>query len=169
VAGYGLHNHVDFSQKAHHLKNHIATALVKAIGHRVIAAKQEHAAAPSNYFPADAIWTQDISHAPVDPQSAAMISWLGAREDGEATTGCKLISAFRVLQADATTPYVRFKGPGPSAVDSDQTLYLSLPAGGGVEGEADYQCPNGDCHLIVVDRGHGKLTKLTRLTTQRIF
>jgi serine/threonine-protein kinase len=65
----------------------------------------------------------------------------------------------RVLQADATTPYVRFKGPGPNAVDSDQLSTFPLPKGGGLESVTGYQCPvdQNDCHLIVVDSGHGKL------------
>jgi serine/threonine-protein kinase len=33
-----------------------------------------------------------------------------------------------------------------------------MPAGGGLEGQTDYRCPvDGDCHLLVVDRGHSKL------------
>ena len=32
--------------------------------------------ATAPYFPPGAIWTQDVSHAPVDPQSTAIIDWL---------------------------------------------------------------------------------------------
>jgi hypothetical protein len=47
ATGYGLHNHIV----------------------NVRAAKLDHIAAPAPYFPPGAIWTQDISHAPLDPQS----------------------------------------------------------------------------------------------------
>ena len=40
------------------------------------AARLEHVVPPAPYFPPGAIWTQDISHAPVDPQSDAIINWL---------------------------------------------------------------------------------------------
>jgi serine/threonine-protein kinase len=157
VTGYGLHNHIDFSQKAHHLKNHIAIVLNKAFGNRVNAAKKERAAAPASYFPEGAIWTQDISHAPVDPQSSAIINWLADAGGWGNNNRMQVDFSIRVLQADATTPNVRFKGPDPKFVDSDQISTIPLPAGGGMEGGTGYQCPNGDCHLIVVDRGHGKL------------
>jgi hypothetical protein len=111
------------------------------------------------YFPSGSIWTQDISHAPLDPQSSAIIAWLA--EAGGWGNNNKMHTDFsiRVLQADATTPYVRFKGPGPNFVDSDQLSTFPLPDGGGIEGQSGYQCPvdQGDCHLIVVDRSHGKL------------
>ena len=42
----------------------------------VRAAKLEHAAAPAPYFPHGAPWTEDIGHAPLDPQSSAIINWL---------------------------------------------------------------------------------------------
>jgi len=157
VTGYGLHYHIDFSQKAQHLKSHIAIALDRAIGSKVRAAKQEHSTVPVNYFPAGAIWTQDISHAPVDPQSSTIITWLADAGGWGNNNRMRVDFSLRVLQADATTPNVRFKGPGPDAVDSDQLSTIPLPAGGGIEGQPGYQCPNGDCHLIVVDRGHGKL------------
>jgi serine/threonine-protein kinase len=135
VAGYGLHNHI--------LK--------------VKAAKLDRAAAPSSYFPAGSIWTQDISHAPVDPQSSTIIAWL-AEAGGWGMGRMQTDMSLRVVQATATTPFVPFKGPGPGYVDSDQISTFPLPAGGGVEGQTDYRCPSGgDCHLIVADRGHGKL------------
>jgi serine/threonine-protein kinase len=159
VTGYGLHNHIDFSQKAHNLKNYIVIKLDKAIGSKVSAAKQEHAAAPANYFPASAIWTQDISHAPLDPQSSAIITWLADAGGWGNNNRMQIDFSLRVLQVDATTPNVRFKVPGPNTVDSDQISTIPLPEGGGIEGVTGYQCSSdqGDCHLIVADRGHGKL------------
>jgi serine/threonine-protein kinase len=135
VAGYVLHNH---------------TVNVKA-------ARMEHAVAPAAYFPAGAIWTQDISHAPLDPQSSTIIAWL-AEAGGWGFGKMNVDFSFRVIQADASTPQVPFrKAPGFYTADSDVVSTFPLPAGGGIEGQPGYQCANSDCHLIVVDRGHAKL------------
>jgi serine/threonine-protein kinase len=160
VVGYGLHSHIDFAKKAEHLKNHAFVALDRVFGVRVRAAKQEHIVPPAPYFPPGAIWTQDISHAPLDPQSSTIIAWLA--DAGGWGDGNKMQIDFniRVLQADANTPTVPFrKGSGWAAVDSDSVSVFPLPAGGGAEGEPDYRCDLGqqDCHIIVADRSQGKL------------
>jgi len=137
VTGYCLHNHIG----------------------KVRAAKVEHAAASPAYFPPGSIWTQDISHAPVDPQSSTIINWLADAGGWGHNNRVQVDFNIRVLRADSTTPRVPFKGPGPSAVDSDQIATIPLPVGGGIEGQNGYQCnvDQDDCHLIVVDRGQGKL------------
>lgn len=157
VIGYGLHNHIDFSQKAQHLKNHVAIALDRTLGSKVRAARLDHVTAPAAYFPPGSIWTQDISHAPLDPQSSAMIAWLASAGGWGNNNRMQVDFSIRVLQADATTPYVSIKGPALNSVDSDPISTFPLPKGGGVEGQPGYQCPAGDCHLIVADRNHGKL------------
>ena len=137
LAGYVLHNHIV----------------------KVKAARQEHAVAPSAYFPAGAIWTKDISHAPLDPQSSTIIAWL-ADAGGWGFGKMNVDFSIRVLQANANTPFVPFrKGSGFYTGDSDMVSTFPLPAGGGIEGAPGYQCntEQGDCHLIVADRGHGKL------------
>ncbi|MGA3009619.1 MAG: hypothetical protein ABSD72_05100 [Terracidiphilus sp.] len=123
----------------------------------VEAAKLENVAAP--YFPPGAIWTQDISNAPLDPQSSTIIAWL-ADAGGWGHNRMRVDFGLRVLQADASTPRVPFrKAPGFYAADSDVVSTIPLPAGGGIEGQAGYQCPveENDCHLIVVDRSQAKL------------
>ena len=160
VIGYGLYNHVNFDQKAHHLKNRMAIALSRAFGVKVRAAKLENVVAPAPYFPPGAIWTQDVSHAPLDPHSAAMIAWLVDAGGWGHNNRMQVDFAIRVVQANATTPNLPFrKGSGWMSLDSDDVSSFPLPAGGGIEGESDYRCPNSDddCHLIVVDRSHGKL------------
>jgi hypothetical protein len=137
VTGYGLHNHIV----------------------KVKAAKLEHVAAPAAYFPPGAIWTQDVSHAPVDPQSSAIIAWL-ADAGGWGHGRMQIDFGLRVMQAEASTPFVPFhKGSAFYTADSDMVSTFPLPAGGGIEAQAGYQCniDQDDCHLIVVDRGHGKL------------
>jgi len=137
LAGYGLHNHIV----------------------KVKAARLENAVAPAAYFPAAAIWTKDITHAPLDPQSSTIIAWL-ADAGGWGFGKMNVDFSLRVLQANANTPFVPFrKGSRFYSGDSDMVSTFPLPAGGGIEGEPGYQCntEQGDCHLIVVDRGHGKL------------
>lgn len=137
VAGFGLHTHI-----------------VKAN-----AAKLERTPTTSAYFPIGSPWTQDISHAPLDPNSAKTIGWL-ASVGGWGFGRMQSDFSLRVMQATETTPFVPFKkGPGFFNNDSDFVSTVPLPAGGGMEGEAGYQCPvtEGDCHFIVVDRPHAKL------------
>jgi glycosyltransferase involved in cell wall biosynthesis len=125
----------------------------------VRAAKLEHIVPPAPYFPPGAIWTQDVSHAPVDSQSSAIIDWL-ADAGGWGHGRMQVDFGIRVLQASPATPKVSLhKGGDFMAGDSDKVSEIPLPAGGGIEGQPGYQCDidQNDCHLIVVDRGHGKL------------
>lgn len=138
ATGYGLHNHI---------------VAVKA-------ARLDHIAAPAAYFPPGAIWTQDISHAPLDPQSSTIIAWLADAGGWGHNNKMQIDFSLRVLQADSHTPQVPFrKAPRFYAADSDVVSTIPLPAGGGIEGQTGYQCPveESDCHLIVADRGHGRL------------
>ena len=125
----------------------------------VRAAKLEHIVPPAPYFPPGAIWTQDVSHAPVDSQSSAIIDWL-ADAGGWGHGRMQVDFGVRVLQASPTTPKVPFhKGGDFMAADSDKVSEIPLPAGGGIEGQPGYQCDidQNDCHLIVVDRNNNKL------------
>ncbi len=127
---------------------------------RVRAARLDHVPTILPYFPPGAIWTQDISHAPVDPQSDDIINWLAAAGGWGNGNKMQVDFALRVLVANASTPRVHFyKGPGWMAADSDNIASIPLPTGGGIEGETGYQCTvtGSDCHLIVVDRANAKL------------
>jgi hypothetical protein len=138
----------------------IATGL--AIRHHIVrvrAAKLEHLVPPAPYFSAGSIWTQDVSNAPVDPHSSDVIGWL-ADNGGWGSGRMQVDFSMRVLQADASTPKVQFhKGSNFIGDDSDKISEVPLPPGGGLEGQPGYQCDNedSDCHLLVVDRGQGKL------------
>lgn len=125
----------------------------------VRAAKLEHIVSPAPYFPPGAIWTQDVSHGAVDPQSSAIINWL-AEAGGWGHGRMQIDFGVRVLQANASTKYVPFrKGDQFYSPDSDLVKTFPLPEGGGIEGQTGYQCDvsQDDCHLIVVDRGQGRL------------
>jgi hypothetical protein len=139
------------------------TGFVIHIGRsRVRAARLDSVAAPAPYFPSGSVWTQDVSNAPVDPQSTAIIGWLSNAGGWGGRGNMQVDFSIRVLQADAKTPTVAFH-PGDTFYmpDSDSIKTIPLPPGGGIEGEGatDYQCNinDNDCHLIVVDRSQGKL------------
>ena len=124
----------------------------------VRAARVQHASEPAPYFPSGSLWTQDISHAPLDPQSSAIINWLANAGGWGNRNRMHIDFAMRVLTADASTPKVRFhKGSTWYSPDSDEVSSIPLPKGGGLEGQDGYRCNGGDCHLIVVDRAEGKL------------
>jgi hypothetical protein len=126
---------------------------------KVSAARVGHLAPPLPYFPPGSIWTEDISHAPLDPQSSATISWLAAA-GGWGNGKMQVDFGIRALQAPPNTSDAPFrKGADWMATDSDKISEIPLPAGGGIEGQPDYQCAIDldDCHLIVVDRSHRKL------------
>jgi serine/threonine-protein kinase len=137
VAGFAYHHHID----------------------QVKAARLEHAVASAPYFPSGSPWTQDISHASVDPQSATIIDWLAGAGGWGNNNRMQVDFSLRVLQADAKTPRVPFqKGDGWMAADSDVVSSIPLPKGGGFEGHTTYDCSDhSDCHLIVADRSEGKL------------
>jgi hypothetical protein len=162
VIGCGLRKHIDLALKAKLLKDHAVVVLGRVFGARV---RAEHIVPPAPYFPLGAIWSQDISHAPLDPQSSTIITWLADAGGWGNNNEMQVDFSFRVLQADANTPTVPFrKGSQWAAVDSDSVLVFPFPAGGGIEGQSGYQCDvdQADCHLIAVDRGHGKLYEAYR-------
>jgi hypothetical protein len=145
LVGYGLHDHIV----------------------KVKAARLEHATAPAAYFPPGAIWTQDVSHAPLDPHSSTIITWLADAGGWGHNNRIQIDFNLRVLQANASTPFVPLrKGEGWVSPDSDNVSSFPLPAGGGIEGEAGYQCDvsQDDCHLLVVDRAHHKLYEAYQAT-----
>jgi cellulose synthase/poly-beta-1,6-N-acetylglucosamine synthase-like glycosyltransferase len=120
---------------------------------KVKAARLEHIVSPAPYFPSGAIWTQDISRAPIDPQSDTIINWLADAGGWGNNNRFQIDFGIRVLQADAKTPFVPFrKGPEFYAADSDNISTFPLPPASGVAAPCE-----GDCQIIVVDRSHGKL------------
>jgi serine/threonine-protein kinase len=138
----------------------------------VRAAKMANVVAPAAYFPPGSVWTQDISHAPLDPHSSDMIAWLADAGGWGHNNRMQVDFSLRVMQADAATPYVPFrKGPVFFSPDSDLPSTVPLPVGGGVEGEKGYQCDanKDDCHLIVVDRSSGKLYEAYRANYAESF
>ncbi len=109
-------------------------------------------------LPADNPWNQDISRAPVDPDSATLIASIGADKGlhpdfGTTCRGAPLGIPYVVIDS-ATTPdaavtfqYNEESDPGP----------YPLPPDAPVEGGAQ---AGGDRHVIVVDRAKWRLYEL---------
>src|SRR5262245_35821726 len=120
------------------------------------------AAGHGPYFPADAPWYQDISAAPVDSESAAVISWLSS-VGGWGGGRMQIDFTIEVLEADASTPFRSFIPTGDFYDPDCDLAQVPLPAGGALEGETGYQCAgDGDCHLIVVHRPSNRLYEMWR-------
>ncbi len=113
------------------------------------------------YFPAGATWYQDVSGAPLDPESARVIAFLDGAGWGTGTM--RIDFSIEVLEASADTPARSFT-PTEDFYEPDcDRDPVPVPAGGALEGESGYRCAgDGDCHLIVADRPHGKLFEMWR-------
>jgi hypothetical protein len=104
------------------------------------------------YFP-DGPWYHDISSAPTDPNSDAIITYLDGL--GWGLGHMQIDFSIEVLQADSSTPKMDFIETGDFYdPDCDHPAGgIPVPAGGALEGENGYEClSDGDCHLIVADR-----------------
>lgn len=101
-------------------------------------------------LPADSVFRQNISAAPVAADSAAVIAWLdGAGGWGSGTM--RIDFSIEVLHADGTTPFLAFDPTGNFYDPDCDQVPVPVPVGGALEGEEGYECTSGgDCHLMVV-------------------
>jgi hypothetical protein len=135
---------------------------VFALGLFASAAAAQPPAGHGPYFPQDAPWYQDVSNAPVDPESPAVISWL-ASVGGWGGGRMQIDFSIEVLEADASTPFRSFTPTGDFFDPDCDFSSMPLPAGGALEGETGYECvSDGDCHLIVVHRPSKRLYEMWR-------
>ncbi len=125
----------------------------------------------TRYFPADAVWYQDISQAPADAASSAVIAWLdsvGGFGGGRMQIDFSLV----VLTAEADTPLLSFTPTEDFFSPDCDWEPVPVPAGGAIEGEAGYACVgDGDCHLIVVHPPSQRLYEMWRanMTAEGFF
>jgi hypothetical protein len=108
-------------------------------------------------FPASDPWNRDISHEPVDPNSAALIASIGLNKNLHPDFGTVYNGAPNGI------PYVVVSGTQPRvpvhfdyADESDPGPY-PVPPDAPIEGGPHGQ---GDRHILVVDRDHSKLYEL---------
>ena len=119
------------------------------------------AALSGQYFPAAATWYQDVSRAPLDPESGRVIAFLDGAGWGTGTL--RIDFSIEVLQAAADTALRSFTPTDDFYEPDCDREPVPVPAGGALEGEQGYRCTgDGDCHLIVVDLQRMKLFEMWR-------
>lgn len=113
------------------------------------------------YFPAGATWYQDVSRAPLDAESRAVIEYLD--RVGWGLGRLQVDFSIEVLEAPAgTTPRPFTPTDDHFRPDCDLDP-VPVPPGGALEGEEGYECrSDGDCHLIVADRARMRLFEMWR-------
>ncbi len=120
------------------------------------------AAAPpeGRYFP-EGPWYEDVSQAPLDAESSAVVSWLDG--EGWGTGQMRVDFSIEVMEADAAAPFRSFV-PTDDLFEPDCDLEpVPVPAGGALEGEDGYAYESdGDCHLIAVHRPTLRLFEMWR-------
>jgi hypothetical protein len=113
-------------------------------------------------FPAGSVWTQDISAAPLQSNSAAIINWLN-NAGGWGTGQMRIDFSIEVLRAKAGTPFRSFVATGDHFSPDCDTDPVPIVPGGAIEGESGYACvSDGDCHLIVVHEPTNTLYEMWR-------
>jgi serine/threonine-protein kinase len=101
-------------------------------------------------FPASAPWYQDISQAPLDAQSSAVLTGLQAK-GGWGFGEIRIDFSIEVLRADAGLAGRTFTKTKDFYDPDCDFMPMPVPPNGRVEGETGYACThNGDCHLIVL-------------------
>jgi hypothetical protein len=139
----------------------IRFGLLVALG--FLTAAPAHAVLPVGH--PDSFWRRDVTSAPLDAQSAAVIAWLAAN-GGFGTGQIRVDFSIEVNEAGADAPFVVFE-PGAEwfAPDCDERP-VPLPAGGALAGESGYTCTGGgDCTLIVWHAPSQKLYESLFTTT----
>ena len=112
-----------------------------------------------DYFPNGSVIYQDISGAPLHPQSEQTIAYLD-QMGGWGAGSMRIDFSLEVLAADGGAPREFIPTENHYSPDCD-TVAVPVPPGGAIEGESGYACESGgDCHLIVVDQAAGTLYEM---------
>ncbi|QDQ29237.1 hypothetical protein FNU76_07230 [Chitinimonas arctica] len=120
-------------------------------------------------FPADNAWNRDISQAPVDPNSANLISTIGLTRGLHPDFGSGLYEGAPIgipyvvvsgAQAKATIRFLAYgdeSDPGPYPVPGNAPIEGQRPDGASFD---------GDRHVLVIDRDNNRLYELYRAFPQ---
>jgi hypothetical protein len=104
---------------------------------------------PPRILPDDSIWYQDISAAPVDAESARVISGLAAH-GGFGLDRILIDFNLQVMTADDSAPMLPFTPARGFYMPDCDLMPVPVPAGGALEEQPGYTCfGDSDCHLIV--------------------
>ena len=107
-------------------------------------------------------WKRDISTAPLDAQSGAIIGDL-ATAGGFGNGRMQIDFSIVVLTADASTPFQSFTPTADFYSPDCDLAPVPVPLGGALEGESGYSCVgDGDCHLLVLHQPTHTLYEMWR-------
>jgi hypothetical protein len=122
------------------------------------------------YFSRPMFWNQDVSGAPIAPDSASILASLRASGGWGAGDRLRIDFSFEVLRADAGTPRRAFT-PTPEFFEPDcDRADVPVPPDGNLEGEDGLACERGgDCHLVVLDERSGELYEMWRADIRTTF
>src|SRR5262245_41419885 len=122
------------------------------------------------YFETPMFFNRDVSGVAKAADSDVIIASLRAAGGWGNNDTMQIDFSFDVLAADASTPHETFTPTADFYTPDCDQVPVPVPPGGNVEGEAGYACTgNGDCHLLVFDRGAGKLYEMWRANMTTMF
>ncbi len=110
-------------------------------------------------FPADNLWNQDISNAPVDPNSAALINFIGTSvglhpDFGSGEFDGSIIGIpYQVVDSTQGPVTINFTEFGDESDPGPMPIPLNAP----IEGDPN---PSGDQHVLIVDNSNCWLYEL---------
>jgi hypothetical protein len=110
-------------------------------------------------FPADNLWNQDISAAPVDPNSAALINFIGATiglhpDFGSGLYGGSIIGIpYEIVDSTQGPVTINFTAYGDESDPGPMPIPLNAP----IEGDPN---PSGDQHVLILDNSNCWLYEL---------
>lgn len=121
-------------------------------------------AGPSGpYFEQGGFFTDDVSAAPVSPDSAATIAALRRGGGWGNRDTFQIDFSLEVLHDDGTAPLRAFTPTGDFYEPDCDLAEVPVPVGGNLEGEGGYACTtDGDCHLIVYSPTRRRLFEMWR-------
>lgn len=111
-------------------------------------------------FPSDNAWNEDISNAPVDPNSANLIAGVGLNANlhpdfGTVWNGAPNGIPYVVVAGNQTRVPINFTAFGSQSDPGPYPVPANAPIEGGSNG-------TGDRHVIVIDRDNWKLYEMYR-------
>lgn len=116
----------------------------------------------ADYFPAGAVWCEDVTQAATTADSATVVAWLEQAGWGN-NDNFQIDFSIEVLEADANTERRSFEATGDFYTPDCDYVEVPVPAQGAIEGEEGYACTSdGDCHLIVAARDEDLLYEMWR-------
>ena len=110
-------------------------------------------------FPSDNLWNKDISSAPVDPNSAAIINFIGASvplhpDFGSGTYDGSIIGIpYEIVDSSQGPVAINFTAYGDESDPGPMPIPLNAP----IEGDPN---PSGDQHVLILDNSNCWLYEL---------